>query len=522
MPDLKTDPRNSAPARDRRAAVLAVILTLAVASATDPFSARTAFAAESGRCERLYTRGLDELHAGRGEAALALFQEAVAADPGDMRALYYRGLGFGRLERYAEAASDLEQVVAKAPGIERARLEFGYTLLRLERYDQAATELGLAAGTPSTAAEASLLLGIVETRRGDYAAAHASLSRALELDPSRVVGVRYYRALASYREGDMDAATEDFTWVAENGGANPLAREASAFLERIRESSVPTIRLYAGSAFEYDSNVALAPGDEQLAEQVYGVSDRADGRAVLRGGARWSFYTSSRVHLSVAYDALQSLHFDLSEYDVQTHKATGQAAFFVGPATLGLTALYEYSFLDMESFVSGSALSPWLRFDEGDFGRTEVYYRARHRDYILDPFDPVRDSYNHAAGVRQFVSLRSPGREIFAGYRFDTDIADGSIGDPYNYDGHQFEGGITWPITSDLTADALYAYRLENYSSESFHRDDDEHLALVRLEKRLSRLVWLSGSYVYQCNNSDQKSFDYDRHIASLGLEVRY
>jgi tetratricopeptide (TPR) repeat protein len=522
MPALRTDPRDSAPARNRRAAMLVVILALAAASTTVPFSARSAFAAESGRCERLYTRGLDALHAGRGEEALALFQEAVAADPGDGSALYYRGLGFGRLGRYTEAATDLEQVVAKAPRIERARLELGYALLRLERYDEAAAQLDRAVAVPATAAEASLLLGIVETRRGNYDAAHASLSRALELDPSRVVGVRYYRALASYRDGDMDSATEDFTWVAENGGANPLAREASAFLERIRESDVPTIRLYAGSAFEYDSNVALAPDDEQLAEQVYGVSNRADGRAVLRGGARWSFYTSSRVHLSVAYDALQSLHFDLSEYDVQTHKATGQAAFFYGPATFGMTALYEYSFLDMESFVSGSALSPWVRVDQGSFGRAEVYYRARHRDFILDPFDPVRDSYNHAAGVRQFFSLRSPGREIFLGYRFDADIADGSIGDPYNYDGHQFEGGIAWPITSDLTADALYVYRMENYSSESFNRDDDEHLGMLRLEKRLSRLVWLSGSYVYQRNISDQKSFDYDRHIASLGLEVRY
>lgn len=522
MPTLRTQPRDRATAPDRRAAVLAAFLALAAASTTVPFSPVSAFAAESGRCERLYTRGLDELHSGRAEAALALFEEAVTADPGDMSALYYRGLGFGRLERYAEAATDLAQVAAKAPRIERARLELGYVLLRLERYDEAAAELGRAAEVPATAAEASLLLGVVETRRGNYDAAHKALSRALELDPSRVVGVRYYRALAFYREGDMDAAAEDFTWVAENGGPNPLAHEASAFLERIRESSVPALRLYAGSAFEYDSNVALAPDDEQLAEQVYGVSNREDGRAVLRGGARWSFYTSARAHLSVAYDALQSLHFELSEYDVQTHKATGQAAFFFGPATVGLTALYEYSFLDMESFVSGSALSPWVRFDEGSFGRTEVYYRARHRDFILDPFDPVRDSYNHAAGVRQFFSLRSPGRDLFAGYRFDADIADGSIGDPYNYDGHQFELGIAWPITSNLTADALYVYRMENYSKESFHRDDDEHMGMVRLERRLSRLVWLSGSYVYQRNNSDQKSFEYDRHIASLGLEVRY
>ena len=50
----------------------------------------------------------------------------------------------------------------------------------------------------------------------------------------------------------------------------------------------------------------------------------------------------------------------------------------------------------------------------------------------------------------------------------------------------------------------------------------DEHTLVVRAEKRLCDYVWLTGSYIFRRNISDQKSFDYSRHITSLGVEVRY
>ncbi|MFN2425607.1 MAG: tetratricopeptide repeat protein [Candidatus Binatia bacterium] len=499
-----------------RAFVAAAVLMTCLA-------ATPAAASESGRAERLYTKGLAELHAGHTEAALALFEQAVVADPNDVHGLYYRALGYGHAGRYEDAVANLKVVVAADdPSIDRDRLELGYALYRLERYDEAVAELEIASRDGRSAGEATMLLGIVETRRGNHDAARTALARVENLDPSRALPARYYQGLAAWRAGDAETAIEQFTWVSTQGGDGPYAREAAAFLERIRDGGTKPYRLYAGLAFEYDSNVALAPGDDNIAENVYDISDESDGRAVITAGGQYLVYATPALHVSLGYDFLQSLHFDLERFDVQTHRAGGQADYAIGPVTLGVVAAAEHSLLDEESLVTGGTVLPWVRVDEGSLGRSEFYYRFRGRNYLLAPYSAERDSNNHAAGARQFFALGSPNRNLLAGYRFDADRADHDSGEEYNYMGHQFEAGVEWAFDDDLAAAAMYVYKLEDYDSQSKNRDDDEHQVITRVQKRVHEYVWVTGSYIYVRNQSDQKSFDYSRHITSLGVEVRY
>lgn len=504
----------------RRRAVLSAFLAASLVGLAAP----PAHASSGGRAERLYTKGLGELHAGRNDAAIALFQQAVAENPKDMHALYYRGLGYGRAGRWEDAVTDLKVVVASGDSaIERARLELGYALYRVERYDDAAAQLEIASKQGPAAGEATLLLGIVESRRGNHEAARAALAKVAAMDPSKAVAARYYQGLAAYRAGDNAAASEHFTAVTREGGDSPFVAEARSFLDSMGSGVTnKPWRVYAGLAFEYDSNVALAPDDDNLAENVYGVSDQSDGRAVITAGGRYALVSNEKLRIAAGYDFLQSLHFDLERYDVQTHKVGAEAEYRIGRVSLGLAGVYEHSLLDEESLLNGGTVLPWARVDEGWFGRTEVYYRFRGRDFVLSPYSPQRDSINQAAGVRQFIHLGARTRSLVIGYRFDNDSADRTIGDKFNYDGNQFEVGLEWMLDFGLRAEALYAYRMEDYSPSSNDRDDDEHQAMVRVEKRLTDLLWLNASYIFRDNQSDQKTFEYTRHITSLGVEVRY
>jgi len=503
---------------------------VAAAIATACLAASTADASPDGRAERLYTKGLAELHAGHTDAALALFNQAVATDPKDVHSLYYRALGYGRAGRYEEAVVDLKVVVAADDrSIDRDHLELGYALFRLERYDEAAVELELATQSQRSGAEATMLLGIVETRRGNHDAARAALSKVESMDSSKAIPARYYLGLAAWRAGDTDAAVEQFTWVSTQGGDGPYAREASSFLERIREGGTRPYRLYAGLAMQYDSNVALAPDDNDIAEDIYGISEESDGRAVITAGGQYLVYATPQFHMSLGYDFLQSLHFDLTEFNVQTHRAGGQAEYLTGPVTIGLASGYEYSMLDDDSLLHGGTILPWLRVDEGALGRSEMYYRARARNFLLAPYSAERDSWNHAIGARQFFSIGERDRNVVVGYRWDTDVAEHKSGEEYDYHGHQFEIGLDWAFDEDLLADLFYVYKIENYADESdgnvpgrSPRDDDEYQVIAALQKRVWKYVWVTGSYIFVRNDSDQKSFDYTRHITSLGVEVRY
>lgn len=505
------------PAARRHVGVWAAALLLAASLAG------TAEATEGGRAERLYTKGLAELHAGHRDAAVALFQQAVDADPDDIHGLYYRALGYGHLGRFEDAVTDLKKVVAADnPSIDRDRLELGYALFRLERYDEAATELEISILNDESTADATMLLGMVETRRGNQEAAQSALAKVESLEPARALPVRYYMGLAAYRAGDNATAAEQFSWVADQPGNNPYARESKAFLERIREQGGRPYRLHAGTAFEYDSNVALAPDNANLANNVYGISNKSDGRAVITAGGKYQHQFTPEIGASAGYDFLQSLHFDLQEYDVQTHQFGAEAHYIRDAITVGLATGYEHSLLDGDSLLNGATVLPWLRYDEGDFGRSEVYYRMRYRNFLPSAFSPVRDNVNNAAGVRQFFSLGAHDRNFILGYRFDSDQASEVVGRLYNYNGNQFEFGLDWAFTDTLRADALYAYRIENYDAASGDRDDHEHQILSRLQKRVAPYTWVSASYIYRDNQSDQLSYDYTRHIVSVGIELRY
>jgi tetratricopeptide (TPR) repeat protein len=509
----------SAPRRRSLAALLpAAAFLLGIASGP-------VLAADGERAERLYSRALVELHAGRTDAALVLFDESVATNPDDPRAFYYRGLALGQAGRFDDAAADLRRVV-EADGnlvqIERAPLELAYVLHRLGRDEEALPLLDRAAARPATSAEASLLSGILHARRGDIARAHPALSQAIAADPSKDVVGRYYMGLASWRGGDQEAARENFSSVVTRDPGGAFGREASAYLDLLGGEQGRSWRVYGGAAFEYDTNVALAPDDDALANTTFGISDRDDGRAVLTAGGAWAFYRSPKAHLSLGYDLNQSLHFELDEFDVQSHKLRGQAAFFHGPVSYGLTSTWEYSFLDFDDFHRGGSLLPWLRFEQPGFGRSEVYYRMRTRDFVLAPFDGLRDSTNHAAGGRQFFNMGARGRDLFAGYRFEADRSESAAGRRFDFDAHQVEAGIDWSFDFGVRSLLVYAFRIEDYASASGGRDDDEHHVSLRLEKEVTPLLWVTSGYTLRLNDSNRRAFDYSRHITSLGLEVRY
>ncbi|HYC53683.1 MAG TPA: tetratricopeptide repeat protein [Candidatus Binatia bacterium] len=493
--------------------LLACVALLAVATVVA--SPSRAGAADTGRAERLYTKALAELHANRVPQAITLLEESVRADPADLHARYYRAVAYGRVGRFEEAVADLKLVVARDGFIENADLELGYALFKLERYEEASAPLQRAMAQPSTADRAAAIYAMNQARRGRLAEARDGLASA------ESITARYYRGLAAYRAGDKAAAEADFAFVAQSSPDSEIGKQARVFLEQIGESDAAVFRLHGGATLEYDSNVALAPDDDAIAN-LYGVSDKDDFRSVITAGAAYSPYVTSRTHVSLSYNFLQSLHFDLAEYDVQTHKVGAQVALFRGPATIGLTGQYEFSLLDFDSLAHGVTGFPWIRFEEEGLGRTEVYYRLRYRDFVLDDFDPLRDAVNHAPGVRQIIDLGAPGRFMMFGYRFDAEVASEDVGERYQYNGHQVEAGIEWPLTDTMNAFAMYAFKAKDYDEASRGRDDEEHHVITRLEHRLNRFLWLAGSYVFRGNYSDKANFEYYRHIVSLGLEARY
>ncbi len=485
--------------------------------------------------KRLYNKGLVEFHRGDLEAAEKLFDAAVEADPDDPFAHYYRGVARGRRGEREAAIADLRRALELKPDLFDAALDLGIALIEAARLDEAEAALQIARNSPALAAQASLYAGITFYRRNRYAEARSYLEHARQRDPSLAAVARYYLGLTDTAEGRWRSARRHFQAVVEQQPGTPVAQEAQEMLAQLDQRERERLRLYASAGLQYDSNVILAPAGDvgaALAKSEVGVTRQGDGRATLLAGAQYALARSREARLLVGYELYQSLHFELSSFDLQGHRGSVQLARRSGVAELGFLGRYDYYLLDRDDFLREGTVLPYARVSEGSLGSTEVSFQLRRRDFLKPEFR-IRDGFNFAPGIAQSFCLQRCDRTLTISYQFDAEETEpGLASRAFAYQGHQIGGGLLWSFPHQFTVQADYAFRHETYERlPSAGRKDREHLIIFLARKALAEHIDLVFGYYGQVNltnsvqvlqGTPQKLFEYERHIGTVGIEARY
>jgi tetratricopeptide (TPR) repeat protein len=493
------------------------------------------------RSQVLYARGLVPFDSGQWEQAYRLFNEAVGADPSDALALYYRGLTQGRRGMLGPAIEDLEQALKLDPALPHAALDLGIAYFDTGQYAPARTWLQRAREQPADRFTAAYFLGLALYRLGDYAAAQASLKEA-EPDPELRSSAHYYEGLALLKQGKPDAARAELAAVAREQPESQIGRAAQAYSGgEIRQPPTPLVAgrakpwsLYAGLAFQYDSNVALAPSDSEL-KTAQGINRQADGRAVIEAGGDYVLLDSDIGSVRAEYDFYQSMHFRLTEFDLQGHRVRLDAGVQPAPLGYGLAFTYDFYALDYQSFFQEGLLTPWVAYAESPDAATQAYYTLRGRDFFREPFNPARDGVDNAFGLRQCLALGAVDRVLSFGYQFDSE---NTTANDFDYTGHQVDIEVVLPVMNLATAQLGYLFRLEDYqhpnsrAAFAVRRHDSEHEFTVALSRNLTEHVALTLAYIGVINNSNiievladgsgQRPFEYDRHIVSAEVRVTF
>ncbi len=482
-----------------------------------------AVAAASQQSELIYSRGLVEFHAQRYTDALRLFEQAVAADPNDAYALYYRGVTRGRLRDFEGAVVDLRAALERQPALKEGTLELGVALVESGHYTEAKPWLEQAEQVPELAPEAALFLGVAQLRLGEDDAARESFSRAAAGRPELQTSARYYQGVAAYQAGRWTESESHFTEVLENSPNTEMGREANEFLRVVRAHQARRYHLRGAVAFEYDSNVRLSPSGDALEEANLPNQGRADGRMTVLGGASYVPWRNDDALVSVGYEFFQSGHFKLSEFNLQDHRPYAEFVGRYRDLTFGLLGRYDYYRLEDDQFLQEGTVSPWVTLLDKGFGRTEFFYRMRRRDFLDNDFE-VRNSFNHAPGIAEVIELDGPNRYVAFGYRYDREDptrAD-DISKAFGYDGHEVSVGVGWILPGEIVSDTSYAFRRELYDPQSNHRQDNEHRIIAILYRNITEYMRLTCSYFGTINDSNKDLFQYNRHIGSIGVELRY
>ena len=501
-------------------------------------------AGASPESQALSARGLIELNAGHTQQALELFDRAVAADPSDVDARYQRGAAREKLGDYSGAIDDLKTALAAQPNLTPAALELGVALSQSGHYAEAEPWLLRAQQQPDLDAQASLFLGIVQLRLDRLDDAERSFARARARDPSLDLAAEYYDGVIAYRRHDLAAAETHFTAVERASPESAMGRESVYFIDVLNRMRRAAYSAFGTVAFEYDSNVTLGPS----VATPQTISGQGDESFVLNAGGTYVPWTLGPASLSLGYEFFQSLHFHLTDFNLQDHRPAVQLSFDFGRFVFGLLGRYDYYLLSTSDFLQEVTAFPWVAVREEGIGRTELYYRMQWRDYLQASFTQLNGYYNYF-GARQIVDLGGPDREFWLGYQLGANNTTGnSVGAPtnlYQYGSLQLEVALRWPLPYDVVSEAGFRYEHQFYGPDSrclmpsstpeckagpppetgTNRTDNDYRAVVSFERPLSEIyehLFVNASWYGTFNNSNKIDFQYDRQIGSIAAEVRF
>jgi tetratricopeptide (TPR) repeat protein len=521
-----------------RLVVIAVASALTVTGSVHPARANV-------RSQALYARGLIPFDRGQWEQAYTLFDRAVAADPADAVALYYRGLTLARLRQYAPAIRDMEHALQLNPTLPHATLDLGIAYFDDGQYTPAKTWLERAYQQGVERFTAAFFLGLTCYRTGDDAAAQKYLTEA-KADPDLRPSAQYYAGLALYRQGKADAARAEMQQVMREQPQSEIGKAAQRAVggEKAQPAGGPAAPqkpwlLYGEVGFQYDTNVVLAPSDAGV-KVAEGITKQADGRAVIGLGGAYQLLRTDIGSLNAQYDFYQSIHFNLTQFDLQGHRLRLDALSVPAKWSYGLSAIYDFYLLDYQSFFQEGLATPWISLNETDAAATQAYYTVRGRDFFREPYDPDRNGINNAVGIRQYLNLGTlgPGDWLLDfGYQFDAETTfSNSLGArDFQNIGNQGDIDLRVPLYWLVQLQLGYLFRLEDYQYPNsrtkppppapqigFRRHDNEQQIAVALRRSLTANVSAEIDYFGVINNSNISDFEYDRSIVAGSVRVTF
>ena len=496
------------------------------------------------RSQALYARGLLPYNTGQWDDAYRWFDQAVQADGTDAVALYYRGLTQARRGATAAAIQDMEQAVRLQPGLPHVSLDLGIAYFDSGQYAQAQSWLERAYQEGSERWTVAFFLGLTAYRMGDDVTAQRYLNEATA-DPELKAAAEYYLGLSLLRQGQTAAAQVQMSEAARERPQPEVGKLAEQYTARAQGRTVPGAveaqrkkpwSLFAELDFQHDSNVNIGPSDNTLKVPT----NKGDGAAALAAGGNYTLLDSTFGSVWAHYDFYQSIHFRLTEFDLQGHRLQLNFVSKPGRFTYGATGTYDVYFLNYQTFYQEGLFTPWVTFAEGEPAATQLYYTLRGRDFFREPYDPGRDATNNAVGLRQYLELGRPEYLLGFGYQFDAEdtTSSGPMGRDFQYDGNQLDIGASGVFGSRAHVDIGYLFRLEDYQFPNSHapgavqlpngtieasrRHDHEHELVLALAYDLTANLAATADFIYVNNGSNIPEFEYDREIASLGVRLSY
>lgn len=253
-----------APSALLRTSLCSVLCGLFLACATTPT------VEDLKKAEAYYKLGVSYLNENKLRESFIEFQKAISLNQEDKDSLNALGLISTRFKEYDKAINYYKRAISIDPHYSEAMNNLGVTYLEIENWDEAIKYFKMALenplyATPDTAhsnigyalykkgdylnalntlndtvkkypesPQSAYILGLVYMKLNNIKSAIDNFNKAVTLSP-KYIDARWELANAYLREGNKGKAIEHFKIVAESNGDTERTREASKYIELLKE-----------------------------------------------------------------------------------------------------------------------------------------------------------------------------------------------------------------------------------------------------------------------------------------------
>lgn len=283
--------------------------------------------------------------------------------------------------------------------------------------------------------------------------------------------------------------------------------------EPVQEREELPLALYVEVGGEYDNNITVDDTDSN--------ARRGDEKLRFRARVGLDVYDKNDTSLTARYSFFQSLHEDLTDFDLQIHGFSVRGKTKLGRANLGTTYRYDNISLGGSKFQDVHTIRP----DIGLLIARKTYLTASY-EFRKQSFDSLtlleRDAERHSIAAKVFFLL-GKGKNITTGYTLSRHNA---RNDAFTYWGHTADVGLKLPLDEGARPKIFrlrYRYRQKDFSaitpSIGEVRGDKRHTARAILELPFGQQFEGNIEYKYINAISNLAVVDYQSHTvrASLG-----
>lgn len=475
-----------------------------------PIFILTAFASQESDLQ--YTLGVQQLAAENYREAQRSFEKVIKLEPRRAQARYLLAYTLEKRNEDTAALAILESLLADEPKNASALQLTGIIQLKLNRAGAAKASLQRSLAIAPNDANTVYYKGLAEQADGAYADSIKSFKQSMQLDPRLKAAALYFSGLSFLKLNDEPHAIEHLEAVRHEAPQSGYAVKAAEVLERLEAQSDAGPQGWAfnsGIGIQYDSNVILEPDTIEI-------SDEDDFRGI---GTLGLGYTAGP--WNIAYGFYQSLHIELTDFNVQNHRLgfdyLNKSNYLAKPLTTGVRGYSALTLLSnsLAYFSIENALEPYLLRQWSDAYTFGATLRLQYEDFRS--VDDLRDNLGYGLILSHLIGTFN--NQFFIGIRTGLQLEDASR----EYDLFRFNGDLQLALPlgrTQLTAQGGYEKSL--FAHSTLNREDNKLSAGAGASYAFWGPLSAAAAYQYTSSDSNVAAFNYARHIVSFSINGNY